>query len=268
MFDLAPVPKVITFDCYGTLVQWREVGCCASLAKNPRGGGTRSRGVRWHPFWIRSPNYRTSSRSRSRTVSTGKYWRAGFRGALELTWPAGPGRKGGKDRAVVADDGAASDVPEVLRKLRTRSKLAIFTNSDDDLIAPTVAKIGVPIDYVITAEQARAYKPSRAIFEHAHRTMGVKKEETVHVAMSMILDMQACHELGLRGIWINRRGERGNPAWLPYVELPDLAGGSRPSPSDLPLDASPLKDRHRDAGRMSISIDSLIPWPCQPFAAS
>jgi 2-haloacid dehalogenase len=40
----------------------------------------------------------------------------------------------------------------------------------------------------------------------------------------MVLDMQACHNLGIRGIWINRRGEMGNPDWLPYEELPDLRG--------------------------------------------
>jgi 2-haloacid dehalogenase len=54
--------------------------------------------------------------------------------------------------------------------------------------------------------------------------MGVTKDETVHVAMSMVLDMQACKELGIRGIWINRNGEKGNPDWLPYEELPDLSG--------------------------------------------
>jgi len=76
----------------------------------------------------------------------------------------------------------------------------------------------------ITAERAQAYKPSRQIFEHGYRTMGVTKDETVHVAMGMFLDIKACHDFGIRGIWINRRGEAGNPDWLPYTELPDLTG--------------------------------------------
>ena len=105
--------------------------------------------------------------------------------------------------------GPHPEVPAALRRLRERYKLAIFTNSDDDLIRHNVEKIGVPFDYVITAEQARAYKPSRQLFDYAYGRMGVTKDETVHVAMGMIHDMQACHELGVRAIWINRRGERG-----------------------------------------------------------
>ena len=112
------------------------------------------------------------------------------------------------------------EVPGALRRLRERYQLAIITNSDDDLIAHNVKKIGVPIDYVVTAEQAQAYKPARQIFQHAHRTMGVTKDETVHVAMSMVLDMQACHELGIRAIWINRRGEKGNRTGCPTRSCP------------------------------------------------
>jgi len=52
--------------------------------------------------------------------------------------------------------------------------------------------------------------------------MGVTRDETVHVAMGMFLDIKACHDFGIRGVWINRRGERGNPDWLPYTELSDL----------------------------------------------
>jgi 2-haloacid dehalogenase len=118
------------------------------------------------------------------------------------------------------------EVPDVLRRLREHYKLAIFTNSDDDLIAPTVAGIGVPFDYVIAAEQARAYKPSRQLFEYAYRTMGVAPDETIHVALGMYWDMKARHELGLRGIWVNRRGETGNRDWLPYAEVPDLDGAA------------------------------------------
>jgi 2-haloalkanoic acid dehalogenase type II len=150
--------------------------------------------------------------------------RIGFRKALEAHQIAATDERVDRIAQSIRTMGPHPEVPEVLRKLRSHYKVAIFTNSDDDLIVHNVEKIGVPIDYVITAEQAKAYKPSREIFEHAHRVIGVHKDETVHVAMSMVLDMQACHNLGIRGIWINRRGEKGNPDWLPYEELPDLRG--------------------------------------------
>jgi 2-haloacid dehalogenase len=221
MFDLAPIPKVITFDCYGTLVQWREVllrelgEILAAEGRDP------AESVALLDTFSEISHVLT--REKPHRLYR-EILRAGFRGALGRHGLQASDERLEKIARSLPTMGPHPEVPGVLRRLRTRYKLAIFTNSDDDLIAPTVEKIGVPIDYVITAEQARAYKPSRAIFEHAHRAMGVTKDETVHVAMSMILDMQACHELGIRGIWINRRGERGNPAWLPYVELPDLTG--------------------------------------------
>ncbi|WP_376776040.1 hypothetical protein [Rhizobium populisoli] len=56
--------------------------------------------------------------------------------------------------------------------------------------------------------------------------MGVTPEESVHVAMGMYWDMKAVHEIDLRGIWVNRRGETGNPDWLPYAQVPDLTGAA------------------------------------------
>jgi 2-haloalkanoic acid dehalogenase type II len=221
MFDLTPEPKVITFDCYGTLVQWREVLLreLADIAKAE--GRDPKEAIAILDTFSKVSHVLTNDKPHRLYK---EILRVGFRNALKVHgFPASDERVEMIAQSVPTM-GPHPEVPEVLRKLRTRYKLAIFTNSDDDLIAHNVEKIGVPIDYVITAEQAQAYKPSRAIFEHAHRVMGVKKEETVHVAMSMVLDMQACHELGIRGIWINRRGEKGNPDWLPYVELPNLAG--------------------------------------------
>lgn len=122
--------------------------------------------------------------------------------------------------------GPHPEVPDALRRLRERYKLAIITNSDEDLIAHNVARLGVPIDFVITAERAQAYKPSRQIFDHAYQTMGVRKDETAHVAMGMFLDMKACHDLGVRGIWVNRLGGRGSADWLPYAEVSDLDGAA------------------------------------------
>lgn len=221
MFRLDPVPKIITFDCYGTLVQWREV-LLAELARIFAAHGrsdAAADAVRALDTFSRLSSALCAAKPH-RLYKT--VLRDGFRAALG---------EHGVDASAAEIEALAEapkrmdphpEVPGVLRRLKERYKLAIFTNSDEDLIPHAVRRLGVPIDYVITAERARAYKPSRRIFEYAHRTMGVSRDETVHVAVSMVLDMQACHELGIRGIWINRRGEKGNPAWLPYEELPDL----------------------------------------------
>lgn len=117
-----------------------------------------------------------------------------------------------------------ADVPGALGRLRERYRIAIISNTDDDLIAGTVAAIGVPVDLVITAEQARAYKPDHRLFLHAYATLGVTKEETVHVGMGQFTDLKVCHELGIRSVWIDRIGEPPNLDWSTHAKLNDLTG--------------------------------------------
>jgi 2-haloacid dehalogenase len=222
MFQLAPVPKIITFDCYGTLVQWREVllrGIGAILADRGRSDPGEAVLV-----LDRFAAYSKGLAGETPHIVYKTILRRAFRHALTEHGLAPTDDDVEALAGSIVTMGPHPEVPGVLRRLRERYKLAIFTNSDDDLIVHNVEKLGVPIDYVITAEQAEAYKPSRRIFEYGHKRMGVRKDETVHVAMSMVLDMQACHALGIRGIWINRTGMPGNPDWLPYEELPDLSG--------------------------------------------
>ena len=220
MFSLEPTPKIITFDCYGTLVQWREVllrELGQILASQGRRDPNEASAI------LDTFSRFSASLARERPHRLYKsILRIGFRSALMEHRLAPSEDDVERLAAAPTAMGPHPEVPGVLRRLRERYKLAIFTNSDEDLIVHAVERIGVPIDYVITAEKAQAYKPARQIFEYGHRTMGVGKDATVHVAMSMTLDMQACHELGIRGIWINRRGEKGNPDWLPYEELPNL----------------------------------------------
>jgi 2-haloacid dehalogenase len=221
MFKLDPVPKVITFDCYGTLVQWYEVllhEIDATLAKHDMRSASASAIL----DSFSAQGRRLTAEKPHRLYKD--ILRSGFAAAFRehgLTPDADEIERIASSPTTM---GPHPEVPDVLRRLRERYKLAIFTNSDDDLIAPTVARIGVAFDYVITAEQAHAYKPSRQLFEYAYRRMGATPEETVHVAMGMYWDMKARHELGLRGIWVNRRNEAGNPDWLPYAEVSNLDG--------------------------------------------
>jgi len=91
-------------------------------------------------------------------------------------------------------------------------KLCIISNTDDDIIAGNIKQLGGHIDRVITAQQAQAYKPSRVIFEHAHRTIGVGKDDLVHICASPQLDLTAARDLGFRCIWIDRGTGRKPPA--------------------------------------------------------
>lgn len=218
-FMLEPAPKIITFDCYGTLVQWYEVLLREiRLMLEDQGQDGSAASALLDTF---SRHSRRLEAERPHRLYK-DILRSGFRAAMLEHGLAASEATVEQFAVAIPTMGPHPEVPDALRRLREHYKLAIFTNSDEDLIAHNVARIGVPFDYVITAERAQAYKPSRHIFEYAYRRMGVTKDETVHVAMGMFLDMKACHELGVRGIWVNRLGQAGNPDWLPYAEVSDL----------------------------------------------
>jgi len=223
LIDVGFQTKIITFDCYGTLVDWyEELTREVAMILDAHYANDASAGSIVEGFPIHSK--RLTADKPHRLFKD--VLRIGFRDAFgEFGIDA---NRDELDRMARAPANMSShrEVREALGRLKTQYKLAIFTNSDDDLIAPTVERIGVPFDYVITAEQARSYKPSRGIFEYAYRQMGVAPEETVHVAMGMYTDMKACHELGLRAIWVNRRDEDGNPDWRPYTEVRNLRGAA------------------------------------------
>ena len=90
-------------------------------------------------------------------------------------------------------------------------------------MADNVAAIGVEFDHVITAQQARAYKPSKEAFAYALRVIGLPPSEIVHVAQGFDYDIIPTHGLGMRRIWVNRFARRGNEAYMPYEEIHDLS---------------------------------------------
>ena len=217
-------PRFITFDCYGTLVQWHaalQLGVRSVLAGRqevaPQGDDqvievvealrTLAMVQQQRPPYR---DYKTILRSSLDEALTRRGWSANSQdGALLLSH--------------LRDIPPHPEVPAALERLREQFRLAIISNSDDDLIAATVESIGIPIDFVVTAQQARAYKPDHRLFLHAHSVIGVMPEETIHVGMGQVTDLKVCREMGIRAVWINRFGESLNPDWTPDAVLPDLA---------------------------------------------
>jgi len=127
--------------------------------------------------------------------------------------------------AAVPTFGPFPEVPDALRALKSTYEIAVISNTEDELIARNVENIGVEFDYVITAEQAGAYKPDRRTFEYAFTAMGVEPSQVIHTAQGWEYDQIPTRDLGLkRRVWINRYGHRGSSDYQPYDELPDLSG--------------------------------------------
>ena len=223
MLRLEPLPKVITFDCYGTLVQWHRVMREAARAILSRHSGKGD-----------AEDQAATLADRLREVAMTLQQRPAFRGYKTILHSSLDQALADAGYTASVDDQETllsflrtiephPEVPAALNRLRACYRLAIISNTDDDLIAGTVAAIGIPIDFVITAQQAQAYKPDHRLFLHAHSAMNVTKEETIHVGMGQFTDMKVCHELGIRSVWIDRAGEPPNPDWLAHAVLDDLS---------------------------------------------
>lgn len=130
------------------------------------------------------------------------------------------------------------DTVEALRRLKSRYKLAIISNTDDDLFAETAKTLQVPFDFVITAEQAHSYKPSHRNFELAIERIGLPKETILHCAQSLFHDIVPTRELGIANVWVNRRaGKPGAGATHPAEATPDLTVTSLKELADAAINA-------------------------------
>lgn len=115
------------------------------------------------------------------------------------------------------------DTVEALQNLKEKFNLAIISNIDNDLFAFSAQHLNVKFDYVITAEQVKSYKPSLKNFKFAIDKIGITPEKILHVAQSIYHDIIPAKTLGLSTIWVNRRkGKEGAGATPPASGQPDL----------------------------------------------
>ena len=114
------------------------------------------------------------------------------------------------------------DAVAALRRLRSRYKLAVLSNIDDDLFALTAPKLGVELDALVTAQQAGSYKPSLRNFETLLKRLQIDKSKLLHVAESSYHDVAPARSLGIATVWVNRRQGRPAAATKLIAELPDV----------------------------------------------
>jgi len=125
----------------------------------------------------------------------------------------------------VADWPAFPDSHDALVRLRTRFRLGVLTNCDDDLFAASNRRLGVDFDWIVTAQQVGSYKPDERNFGALLKRLavdGVGPERVLHVAQSLYHDHVPAQRLGLRSVWIDRRhGRAGAGATPPADARPD-----------------------------------------------
>ncbi len=124
------------------------------------------------------------------------------------------------------------DVPPTLRELKSHARIAIISNTDNDILAASVRLMGVEFDALVTAEDARVYKPNPAIFSFALQRIGESPDRILHVAFGFHYDLAPAKEVGMVTCWLNRRGEPMPEGVVPdfvltdFRQLPQLVEGT------------------------------------------
>ena len=208
---------VVTFDCYGTLVDW-EGGIASAFVREAESDGVRLvRSQVVHAYHDVEPEVEAARYRPYRDVLSETAQRV----ARRLGWPLAPG-KAGFLAASLPDWRPFPDTNAALRDLADAGcRLGILSNVDDDLLARTRERLIAPFDVVVTAEQVRSYKPAPGHFLEARRRIGDGR--WLHAAQSWFHDVVPASALGIPVAWINRKGEPRPDGAKPAVELRDLA---------------------------------------------
>lgn len=119
------------------------------------------------------------------------------------------------------------DTIAALQRLKTKYRLGIISNIDDDLFTATSQHLQVPFDFTVTAQQVGAYKPSLKNFELAERVGKLDRARWLHAAESLYHDVAPSKALGIANVWVNRRQGKAASATksvtvVPDREVPDL----------------------------------------------
>lgn len=214
--------STLTFDCYGTLIDW-ETGMIENLAAlSSQAGQALSRDE------ILDAHGRHESEQQANTPSMN------YRQILSIVY-----MKLGAEWGVPVDNAGAAaygnsvekwpafpDSAEALAYLKQHYKLVILSNVDRDSFAGSNAKLGVTFDAIVTAEDVGSYKPAIQNFDYMLKElsdMGIQKDKILHTAESLFHDHTPANTVGLATTWIHRRHEQsGSGATRPVPDMPNI----------------------------------------------
>ncbi len=210
-------PTTLTFDCYGTLIDWQS-GACRALRDTYGYSQCKvtddllidlflqndARIIRENIFPYSNVLERVAqSVATSLGAKSDPSLEVAFARSLP-TWPT------------------FNETNACLTWFARRYRLAIISNVDDQLLCQTIRQFAVPFDFLVTSEQAKSYKPSQAIFDQAVKLIGEHPSEIIHIAEGRC-EATPARALGMRSIWVNRspRSDDGSDA-QPNAVVPNL----------------------------------------------
>jgi putative hydrolase of the HAD superfamily len=216
--------KALTFDCYGTLIDWESgmIEALGPLASRASRALSRNEILETHARHESSQQLQTPTKL-YRDLLPIVYRRLAEEWGVPAPWSAcvAYGRS-------VRNWPAFADSAPALQYLKRHYKLVILSNVDNESFAESNEKLEVDFDAIYTAEDIGSYKPSDRNFEYMLaklRTLGIAKHQILHTAESLFHDHGPANKHGLASCWIHRRpGEEGfgatmNPGETPKYEF-------------------------------------------------
>jgi 2-haloacid dehalogenase/putative hydrolase of the HAD superfamily len=207
---------IVTFDCYGTLIDW-ESGISEAFLRAAREDGIdlrREEILRAYELLEPVVERETYRLYRDVLIETAA------RVAHALGWPLAYERATFLVTSLPAWK-PFTDTNPALERLRDAGyRLGLLSNTDDDLIAATRKHFTVDFDVVVTAQQVHSYKPAPAHFTTARQRIG--KDNWLHAAQSNFHDIVPANALGIDTAWVNRRADKALPGGSPRLEVRDL----------------------------------------------
>jgi len=208
--------EALTFDCYGTLIDW-ERGILDALRQALSGEELPGDEALLEAYAAVESAVQSGPYVPYRQILFQVVRTLGSQLGIEV------GREAAERFAgSVVDWPAFGDSHPSLEALSARYRLAIVSNVDDDLFAGSAARLGVSFDEIVTAQQVRSYKPAHAHFHEALKRLELPREKVLHVAQSLFHDIAPANELGFTTLWVNRRAGKGGGATAPATATPDF----------------------------------------------
>ena len=215
---------LITFDCYGTLIDWERGIVGAFEAEAARQQTRLDPDQVIATYMVEEPGVEATEYKPYRTVLD----ETARRVAARLGWQIPPDRTRFLSNSLI-DWLPFPDTNPALERLAQHFQLGILSNVDDDLLEGTRKHFTVNFDFIVTAQQVRSYKPGHAHFKEARRRAAGKRQ--LHAARSYFHDVVPATALGIDVVWVNRKGElamkdgpRPNHEVRNLTELADLLG--------------------------------------------
>ena len=212
----------LSFDCYGTLVDW-ETGISTAVAE-----ALEPHGVSKTPAEILA--LFADLEPRAQTAQGYQEYRPVLREVMALMGADLDIAFSESELGCLADSlpnwPVFPDAADALITLQSRYRLAIISNVDDDLFAGSTRALGIDFDAVVTSQQVRAYKPDLRGFDTALERMGCEKAAWLHIGESLYHDIGPANRMGIASVWVNRPDRGGGTRQtdaVPDLEVSDLA---------------------------------------------